>query len=60
MDSYHFKTNGIDRIWHMLSRSSTQEKKRALDIWKQKMHHQHYSVSKFRKLIKRRNDENLR
>ena len=36
MDRYTFKTNAIERIWHLLVKGGQKEKKRALTIWKQR------------------------
>lgn len=60
MDSYHFRTSGVQRLWHMLAKGSKQELKRALDIWKGKLSFQSHSVSKLQNLIKRRNEVNMR
>lgn len=60
MDSYHFRTSGIQRLWHMMAKGSKQELKRSLDIWKQKLGFQSHLQSKFQNLIKKRNEVNMR
>ena len=52
MDCYHFKTNAIERIWHRLMMDAKQEKKRALDIWKQKQNFNGHQGKLIKRLIK--------
>ena len=59
LDSYHLKTNAIERIWHRLIQDSKQEKKRAMDIWKQKLGFNKLTDRKLKQIIKRRNDRFL-
>ena len=52
MDCYHFKTNAIERIWHRLSMDAKQEKKRAMDIWKQKLNFKGHQAKLVKRLVK--------
>ena len=59
MDCYQFKTSAIERMWALLNRGSKCELKRAMSIWKEKLGHEVYSLSRFKNLIKKRNAKNL-
>lgn len=51
MDRYHFKTNAVEKIWHLMSNGARQTKKRALQIWKQKKNFDAERLSKLRRLV---------
>jgi uncharacterized protein (UPF0335 family) len=54
MDAYHFKTNAIQKIWHLLNKEAKQEKKRAIDIWKQKQGFHGFTKKAVKSVIKKR------
>lgn len=56
MDTYHFKTNAIQKIWNRLFNDSLQEKKRALDIWKHKQGYEGKKHLRLRRIFKKKND----
>lgn len=59
MDIYHFKTNAIERIWYRLCKDAKEEKKRAMDIWKQKLGFVNHTKNFLLRLLNKRNARHL-
>jgi len=56
MDAYHFKQNAIEKIWSRLTNDAKAEKKRAIDIWKQKLSFLSHSQKVVKALLKKSRD----
>jgi hypothetical protein len=54
MDTYHFKTNAIEAIWHRVTQDARKEMKRAFDIWKQKKGFETHTIAMLRRVAKHR------
>lgn len=59
LDRYHFKTNAIEKTWHLLSKGAKSEVKRALDIWKAKCQFAQEKQRKYLQLMMRKKNNAL-
>lgn len=53
MDVYHFKTNAVNKIWHKIMSDSLKDKKRAMDIWKEKKTFQRDTQLRLKRIFKK-------
>jgi hypothetical protein len=52
IDSYHLKSRSIEKTWFLLSKTSKNEMKRAITIWKEKSRYQNLKFKKYISLIR--------